>query len=259
VSLSSEPVYSYLKKDFICGVKDITGASYAGVSGLHMPSGNAALTTNGAGPHNIQIFVLANDGTVLHCLPGYWSPRDLAYELQFAQGLNHIWQNPKLSKSQKDELFRQYHLSHIQEHPQWMVRKSRMQGFDQKYEAKNHLYTSDTIANPELAKAILAKGGKPEPGAFKTTDVIMHTRMAARPFVPYQQFDVAKFSDYGRPLYNKNEDQRDLNGDVIPELAKSKPMIGNTDALKKQNKNKNKNKNWRQMRRMIRQGVQSAL
>ena len=41
---------------------------------------------------------------------------------------------------------------------------------------------------------------------FKTTDQIVHERMAARPFVKYADFDVAAFSDYGRPKYDKKQD-----------------------------------------------------
>ena len=47
----------------------------------------AVFTTNGAGPHNIQMFVLAPDGTVLTCLPGYWQSDDLAGELNLAEDL----------------------------------------------------------------------------------------------------------------------------------------------------------------------------
>ncbi|HEY9788565.1 MAG TPA: hypothetical protein V6D17_24460, partial [Candidatus Obscuribacterales bacterium] len=233
MSLSSEPAFSVLRENFICGVKDITGEKYAGVSGQHLPTGNAALTTNGAGPHNLQTFVLASDGTVLTCLPGFWYAQDLVRELDLAVKLNDVWTNQSLSRSQKNAMFRQMHLAHLNEHPPGMARRSRMQGFDQKYEARHRLHTSDTIINPSLARGVLEKGAMAQPGAFKTTDRIMHERMAQRPFVPYQNFDVVAFSDYGRPFYNKNEDQRDANGDVIPELAKSQPLIGNTDQMRR--------------------------
>jgi hypothetical protein len=75
---------------------------------------------------------------------------------------------------------------------------------------------------------VLEKGMKPPMGAFKTTDQIMHDRMMQRPFVPYQQFDVVAYTDYGRPFYNKNEDQRTATGEVNKDLVKGQPLMGNT-------------------------------
>lgn len=253
-----------LKDNYVCGVKDITGEKYAGVSGSHLPSGKAAMTTNGAGPHNLQIFMLAPDGTVLHCLPGFWHAQDLARELDLAEALYQVWIDPRYTRSQKDALFRKMQIEHIAHHPPQMTRRSRMQGFDQKFEAKHRLASSDTIRNPELAKAVLAKGAKPQPGAFKTTDEIMHERMARRPFLPYNQFDVVAFSDYGRPFYNKNEDQRDESGEVIPELAKSQPLIGNTDAMKRGQRKSTAGRMMngmarRSARMLMRQGIRAAI
>ena len=51
--------------------------------------------------------------------------------------------------------------------------------------------------------------------AFKTTDQIMHERMVRRPFVAYNKFDVAKYAEYGRPLYDKSENFRNENGQFV--------------------------------------------
>ncbi len=231
MSLSQEPALSLLRNELVCGYKDISKEPYAGFSGAHRVNGNAAVTSNGAGPHNLQTFLLASDGTVLHCLPGYWQPQDLVREVEFAGRLYDVWENPSLSRAQKKEAFREMQLEHIQEHPVQMVKRSKMQGFDMQYEAKNHLYNSDTISNPQLAQMILSKDmstKKDAVSAFKTTDVIMHERMANRPFVPYSQFDVAAFADYGRPKYDKNEDFRDPEtGELADkEGAKHQKMLG---------------------------------
>lgn len=218
MSLSEEPITSILKDEFVCGTKDITGLPYAGRSGMHAVDGQAINTTNGAGPHNLQLFVLAPDGTVMHCLPGFWNAEDLATELDFAMQVYGVYQNPQLSRAQKNQYFTAMQLNHTQQHSPKMVRRSRMQGFDQKYEAKNRLHQSDTIKDVNLAAASVSKtmmNPKQANQAFKTTDQIMHERMAQRPFVKYEQFDVAAFSDYGRPLYEKHEDQRDLSGQRI--------------------------------------------
>ena len=189
-----------------------------------MPNGNAVDTSNGAGPHNIQMFILSADGTVLTCLPGYWHSEDLASELDFAKRLNLIWTNPDLTKEEKDATFRQMQLGHIAEHSKAMKNRSHLQGFDAQFEVEKRYATTDTIANRNLIN-----GHNPLPGAMKTTDVIMHERMASRPFEKYEDFDVAAFADYGKQKYDKQEDFLDPNTGQIAAGAdpSQEQMLGN--------------------------------
>lgn len=189
----------------MCGFRDIAGETYAGRSGLHASANPAARTTNGAGPHNLQVFLLAPDGTVLHCLPGYWDPQDLAFEIAFAEQLWGVWRDSSLTRAQKDERFRALHVAHVDAHPQEMVDRSPMQSFDKKYETKKRPETSDCILREGSRQPRLRPRGKRQQDEFKTTDQIAHERMAARPFVPYAKFDTARFVDYGRPLYDKRK------------------------------------------------------
>jgi hypothetical protein len=232
VSLSSDPAFSLLKKYFVCGYKDITNEPYAGLSGRHEVNGNAVDTTNGAGPHNLQLFFMTADGTILNVLPGYWHSQDLVPEMNLAAKLNQVWNDPKLSRTQKDQIFTQMQLAHIQQHPQGMVRRSRMQSFDMKYEAQHRLNTSDTIANRQLAAyAVETNNWKAGMQAFKTTDEIMHERLARHPFEQYSSFNVAAFADYGKPKYDKHEDYRDASGQVDKMAAKNAPELGNKAAM----------------------------
>lgn len=221
---------SYLQQNFVCGTRDITGESYAGVSGRHEVNGKAIVTTNGAGPHNIQMFMLAADGTVLHVLPGYWAPADILPEMELAKKLNQVWMS-NYSLNQKRQEFYRLQLAHASAHSSETRLRSEMQSFDKKYEAKHNLHTSDTILNPALASVCLTKGMQAPEGAFKTTDVIMHERMALRPFVPYGQFDVVAFSNYGKPFYDKHEDYRNASGQVDKDAAKNAPKIGNSNNM----------------------------
>lgn len=225
MSLSSPQVLSYLKDNYVCGTRDISGLPYAGVSGRHEINGNAVGTTNGAGPHNIQLFVLASDGTVLHCLPGYWCPQDLIYELDFAKSVNQVW-NSRQSVEAKQAQFSRLHLAHIKQHPAAMSQRSRMQGFDQLFELKNRLDVTDTIADKALAQMALKNQMRVPEGVFKTTDVIMHERLAKMPFEPYEGFNVAAFSDYGKIQYDKNEDYRNARGEVDREALRNAPVLG---------------------------------
>jgi hypothetical protein len=202
-----------LKDDFVCGYKDIENKKWAGSSGKHEPDGQAVDTSNGAGPHNIQIFVLTPDGIVLTCLPGYWHSQDLASELTLAEKLNQVWQDPNLSRDEKNRIFTQMQLAHLSQHPKAEHQRSQLQGFDVQYEAQHKLYKTDVFYDPH---AINPATKKVPPGDVKTADVIMHERMARRPFEQYEKFDVAAFSDYGKPMYDKQEDFRMANGQIAP-------------------------------------------
>lgn len=205
MSLSDRRVTSVLRSRFVCGARDIAGEPYAGRSGKHDAQSAAVRTTNGAGPHNMQLFVLAADGTVLHCLPGYWGPADLVFELRFAEEIDRVRRAPRLSREAKEQRFRELHLAHIARHPQDMVDRSVMQGFDKKYEKRRREETSDTILRDDSLKPRLRPRRPAARDEFKTTDQIMHERMAARPFVAYDAFDTERFADYGRPLYDKRK------------------------------------------------------
>ena len=67
MSLSNDAVMNVLKNQFVCGYRNIAGEPYAGRSGHHETDSPAVLTTNGAGPHSVQMFFLNSDGTALHC------------------------------------------------------------------------------------------------------------------------------------------------------------------------------------------------
>jgi hypothetical protein len=198
VSLSQDPVFTELKNDFVCGTRDITGVPWSGFSGVHPLDGGAVYTTNGAGPHNIQMFVLAQDGTVLTCLPGFWNSKDLSSELELAKQLNAVLTDTNLTRAQKDAKFVELQLGHIDKHSAMMTRRSQMQGFDKKFEANQKMASSDTIRS--------SSGGKNGMPVFKTTDVLMHERLALQPFRKYGDFDVVAFSDYGRAKYDKKEE-----------------------------------------------------
>jgi hypothetical protein len=197
VSLSEDPTFSALKSKFVCGWRDIKDEPWCGVSGRYDPDNGAAWTTNGAGPHNIQLFMLSADGTVLHCLPGYWESHDLATEIKLAEDLNKVWLDASLSRAEKDRQFRDLHARHLSNHSSEMVRRSSMQGFDKKFEEKRK-ESSDCFMKD---------------GSAKTTDRIMHERMAQRPFVAFEKFDTAKYTDYGRQKYDK---QRVLTESATP-------------------------------------------
>lgn len=206
VSLSNDSVLNALKSNFVCGYKNITGESYAGRSGHHDPNAPAVLTTNGAGPHNVQMFFLSKDGVVLQCLPGFWAPPDFLYEMRFALGMNRLWLDETKPLDTKKRLFTRYQLQDIPRHPADMVARSHLQSFDAQAEAKKTKQQSDFIYRPGDYHAATQTKAMHN---LKTTDQVVHERMAKRPFVTYEEFDVAAFSDYGKERYDKKEETRE--------------------------------------------------
>jgi hypothetical protein len=150
------------------------------------------------------MFLLSADGTVLHCLPGYWSPQDLLSEIRFVLDINRIWQDPELSLETKRRLFKEANLRQLRQHSPEMRARSHLQSFDARHEKrKTH---SDFRYKPGDFRPSDPAVKYPN---LKPTDQVVHERMARRPFVPYEKFDVEKFSDYGRMKYDKREESRE--------------------------------------------------
>lgn len=230
MSLSQEPAFSALRNHFVCGYKNIMQEGYAGDSGVHPIDGNAVNTTNGAGPHNLQTFVMTADGTVLHCLPGFWSSTDLAAELEVAEKLSYIWQDKAISAEDKAILFKRMHLEHFNVHSQELVARSHLQGFDAQHIYKNRKELSDCISDKEAISAVEDAHKLPYE-AFKTTDKIMHERMATRPFQNYNSFDIGTYTSYGCNHYDKGENEMEggpstlaLKGKTLRSISKPTVM-----------------------------------
>ena len=203
-------------------------------------------TSNGAGSHNIQMFFLTPDGTVLQCMPGYWTSKDLALIINdLVEPLNKIWNTWNYSKSKKNKLFAEAQLAFLNKHKTDFAKRSRMQGFDAAFEVKKRLDTTDCVHRDENGDPIVmaprkrkkkanAKKAKKKRYKMKNTLEISLERMAKRPFIPYESFDVAKFSDIGRKQYDKKQD------------GGGEERMGMT---KKRNKKNRKNKRNKKRRR----------
>jgi hypothetical protein len=203
VTLSHDALIRTLNAHFVCGFRNIKDEPYCGRSGKHDPNTPAVLTTNGAGPHNVQMFVMTPDDVVLHCLPGFWTPGDLLTELQFAQTLNRVWKDPVLTREAKDKRFHDANLLHARLHPIDMRSRSKLQGFDAKKERKKS--ESDFKLQPGERPTVMVTNRGLKLSDMRTVDQVMHERMAKRPFVPYAEFDVAAYVDYGQLRYDKHE------------------------------------------------------
>ena len=196
MSLPLDPAFSLLKEHFVVGWKNIHREDYVGSSHGYTCENAAVGTTNGAGPRNMQMYVLAADSTVLHCLPGFWHPEDLAHELRFAQAIHRLHKDKRSMKS-KRKMYQRLHESAVRNQPPGMAARSGWQGFDALNE-KNRL----TKLKTGTRDTFYYKDGKPT--KLKPTSVVLHERMAKRPFLSFRKFDTENFVDYGRPYYDNN-------------------------------------------------------
>ena len=185
VTLSNEEVIRSLNRDFVCGWKNIKGATaYAGSSNTHLPSYPAMEVSNCAGHHNVQMFFMTSDGRVLHCLPGYWGPKYFVEELKLAEKLGALYFQKDLSPADRNTAYLDLHLNHALDHSQALRRSSYLQGFDKMSLEKR----KDSDFHRE--EAFVASG-------LKTPDQVLHERLAERPFLPFDSFNVKKFIDMG--------------------------------------------------------------
>ncbi|MHC4839973.1 MAG: hypothetical protein ACYTDT_03290 [Planctomycetota bacterium] len=169
--------------------------------------------------------MLSPDGTVLHCLPGYWHPEDLDRELEFAMELWDVWKNEELTREAKDKLFAAKQLEAYKSHPKATTMRSRWQGFDAQNELRRVALgvNRDTLLDAGIGKVMTGeektevakmmqgmrnkknieinkKGVK-----MKPLNQLVHERMSVRPFVEYTKFDTKDFADYGRAYYDNNK------------------------------------------------------
>jgi len=219
VTLADPKVQETLKNDFVSGVWDITGTPYAGTSGKHSVYNPAVLTTCGAGPRNVQIAIANSEGRVLLALPGYWSPEDLLFEIDFAKQLNAVWNDNSLSEAEKNAKFAEMNLAMADRLPREMISRSRMQGFDVQHSAKNGITdvfrTGQVPTDPKDKLAMM--------GNVKSVAELMHERMAKLPFVPLESFPIEEYTNYGRPKYDKKDD-----GGIVEPRAGRKGIGGRT-------------------------------
>lgn len=192
-----------LQSDFVCGWKNIKGEEYAGMSFGYSKHKSAVGTTNGAGPHNVQLFVLSPDEVVMHALPGFWHPEDLTRELRLAKVLYRLWKDDTRTDSQKKQMFRRMQLAAVRRHPKVTYARSSWQGFDgvQEVSRLRRREQRDTF--------LLTYDGKPKRDArgnpqLKPINQLVHERMARRPFVAFADFDITGFVDYGQLFYDNN-------------------------------------------------------
>jgi hypothetical protein len=201
VTLPDPEVLDLLANDFVVGWSNIEREDHVGTSHGYSSNQTAVGTTNGAGARNVQLLVLSADGVVLHALPGFWHPADLADELRFARQIHRLWLDPERSRTQKEALFLCLHRFELARQSADTIARSDWQGFDRWSEIQRcQAGPRDTM--------LAAATGETATGAknieLKPLNVVARERMMAQPFRKLTDFDVEAFVDYGRVLYDNN-------------------------------------------------------
>lgn len=203
MTLPNKKVMQMLENEFVLGAANIERAEFVGTSHGYRTTDCAVGTTNGAGGRNVQLCVLAADSTVLHVLPGFWHAEDLIDELEFSKELNALYLDPDRSRAEKQRLFQAMHRSKIRRISAETRARSRWQGFDVWAEVARAQREggSDTVRLDEEGKPVRTAGGQI---AIRPVCELVHHRMAQRPFLAFDDFDIEEFVDYGRPYYDNN-------------------------------------------------------
>lgn len=197
MTLPDENVLGLLKSSFVVGWKNIEREEHVGQSHGYGRMHTAVGTTNGAGGSNVQIFVLSPDRVVLHALPGFWHPEDLAAELQFALVVDRLWRDDTRTRAEKEQMFASMHARELRTQSEDTTARSEWQGFDKSRE----LRLAASKNGDELDTVVVGRDGGME---MKPLNILMRERMSVRPFVAFADFDVDEYVRYGRKYYDNN-------------------------------------------------------
>ncbi|MCA8941782.1 MAG: hypothetical protein KDB80_04415 [Planctomycetes bacterium] len=191
-----------LRTDFVVGWKNIRREDYVGYSCGYDRRQTAVATTNGAGPRNTQIFVLSPDLVVLHALPGFWHPDDLARELRFAKRIAKLWEDQGKSVETKTRMYRRMHRREVYTQSPETYARSTWQNFDAHFERhRGQSERRDTFLRDANGEPVTEANGT---WRMKPINVLVHERMSRRPFVAWDDFDLDAFVDYGTLHYDNN-------------------------------------------------------
>ena len=203
MSLPDQRVFPLLQDQFVLGWKNIKRETFVGDSSGYSARHSCVGTTNGAGSRNLQLFILSDDLVVMHAITGFWHPADLAHQLRFGQVAWRLYQDASRSMAQKCRMYRLLLTSDLRSQSPEMYARSDWQRFDARREGAEIAQdvvrdTFEQDSHGQIKRTITGAA------VLKPLNVLMHERMAARPFVALEDFDTEAFVDNGRRLYDNN-------------------------------------------------------
>lgn len=195
-------VLAELREHFVVGRADLERAPHVGLSLGYEADQTAMGTTNGAGGRNVQILVLAADGTLVHALPGYWHALDLLPELDLARQLHSLYGSTAHTREQKEAMARVLQKGFARNAHSGLQNRTRWRDVDAAIEReRGRAEPRDTCQVDAKGKPVVDAKGILQ---LKPLLQVVHERLAARPFVALASFDMEAFVDYGTPLHDDN-------------------------------------------------------
>lgn len=158
---------------------------------MHYVNWRAVKTTTCAGHRNVQSFFMTPDGKVAHCLPGFWDAKWFLEEAKFARELGRLYQKD-MSTAERNLKFLDLHLTHALQHKAELRKSSPLQGFDKNRMSRDG---SDFRRDDGFVS-----------GKLKTTDQVVHERMAERPYLDFSRFRAAGFVNMGVRHFDNGRD-----------------------------------------------------
>ncbi|MBL8727624.1 MAG: hypothetical protein JNM25_04275 [Planctomycetes bacterium] len=199
MTLPDEEVLGLLRDRFVLGARNIERAKHVGTSHGYKCTQTAVGTTNGAGGRNLQLLVLAADATLVHALPGFWHPQELAAELRLALQLHRLHHDDQRSQAATLAMFRALHESAARDEA---TTRDGWQSFDASEElARAAKQPRDTVLRDDAGAPLLDARGLMQ---LKPIRRLVHDRLLAQPFPRLADFDLEAFVDYGRAYYDNN-------------------------------------------------------
>jgi len=202
VTLANDVVFARLRDQFVLGYANIERQPHVGVSLGYEPDQTAMGATNGSGGRNLQLAVLAADGTVLLALPGFWHALDLLSSLDLAAELHRLYASGEYTHEQKLAMARSKHETFVRRIGAGMSARSVWQETDAVAERnRSSRGMRDTFVRDPKGGPLLDAGGNVE---LRPLLQVLHERFGALRFTAIAAMPWEALVDYGHPHFDAN-------------------------------------------------------
>jgi hypothetical protein len=202
LTLANDVVFARLRDQFVLGYANIERQPYVGLSQGYEPDQTAMGATNGSGGRNLQLAILAADGTVMLALPGFWHALDLLSTLDLAVELHRLHGSAEHSHEQKLAMARSKHETFLKRIGAGMSARSAWQNRDVVAERdRSDLGMRDTYQRDPAGGPLRNEVGQIE---LRPLLQVLHERVGVLRFTAIAAMPWEALVDYGHPQFDAN-------------------------------------------------------
>jgi hypothetical protein len=202
LTLANDVVFARLRDQFVLGYANIERQPHVGLSQGYEPDQTAMGATNGSGGRNLQLAVLAADGTVMLVLPGFWHALDLLSCLDLAAELHRLHTSVEHSAEQKLAMARAKHDAFVRRIGAGMSARSGWQATDIAAERERSVRgMRDTYQRDPKGGPLRDGDGNVE---LRPLLQVLHERIAVLRFTLITAVPWEALVDYGHPVFDAN-------------------------------------------------------